>query len=156
MIPVRALVGLVVVLVAVSSCGRASSAGRSAADLAQPQTACEAVQAGVVEDIIGSSTSRAFELPPLSECTWSGEGGEIIVRIETVPDPQAFIAHSIESTDPDLVIALDALVAGAVEFQGEALLGSYGDHIVLVQGSPVTSELRTVLAAAVAGLAAAE
>ena len=136
-------------------CGSSTSGDRLTGEAADSHLACESVRASVIENIIGPSSSQAFEEPPMSECTWRSEGGSITVRIEIVPDPRLFIEHAIESTDPTRVAGIDAVSPGAVEFAGEALLGAHGDRIVLVEGSAPTSQLRPVLSAAVASLVAA-
>ncbi len=116
-------------------------------------SACDAVAPEVIENLVGPAVAMPFEVSPMSECTWTGARGEIAVRIETVPDAELFVAHSIEATPAERVVPLDEVIQGAVAFEDEALLAAVDNRIVLVEGSSPTSELVPVLDAAVSHLA---
>lgn len=87
----------------------------------------------------------------LDECQWRAAGvpgAEVVLRVETVPEPAVFVEHSIEATAPDRVRTLD-LADEAVLFEDEALLARLDNQVFLVTGSTDMNTLIPTLEAAV-------
>lgn len=144
----RCPVGLLVALLVFTSCRGSSEGGAGALSV------CDLVGTELIESIVGPATPEPFDLPPLFECSWTGEAEVVSVRVEVVPDGRLFVDHAVEATDPGRVTLLEGDLDGGVLFADEAVVVATGNVVVLVDGSVPTSQLIPLAAAAKAALPA--
>ena len=129
------LLAAVLSLLASCSAAPASSGEIQACDLNAPAS---------LTPIIGQARAESFELTPLSECVWTSDDGVVTVRVETVPDADLFVEHSIESTNAARVSRLDGELAGGVLFENEAIVVPIDDMVIMVDGSVPTADLLAI------------
>lgn len=131
---------LAIAAVLLAACGHAESAATLTSD-----GPCELVADSSIQAAIGSASAELFIEDTLSECTWSGPGGTVALRAQSVPDPALFVEHSIDDVAPERVLMLDELGQHAVLFTDEAALGTTRIGIVLITGSIPDSQLVSLL-----------
>lgn len=114
--------------------------------------ACDLVDSAVVESLVGEVSGRTYTIERFSECRWAGASTEVILSIEEVADPELYLDHSIEGSDPEDVEEL-AMGQRTVLFRGEALVAKHDGYIVMVTSStPDPESFNSVLSAALRSL----